>query len=57
MHYLSAESLSLSQSITIMEKLFEQYNGGGHMYASGATLLSLDELDSLIKDLKEASHV
>ena len=40
-----------------VNEVAHRYRGGGHMYASGATLLSLDELDSLIKDLKEASHV
>ncbi|WP_288541347.1 bifunctional oligoribonuclease/PAP phosphatase NrnA [Faecalibacillus faecis] len=30
-----------------------KYRGGGHAFASGATLLSIDELPSLIKDLKE----
>ena len=30
-----------------------KYRGGGHAFASGATLLSIDELPSLLKDLKE----
>lgn len=30
-----------------------EFRGGGHAYASGATLLSLDELDSLVTKLKE----
>lgn len=30
-----------------------KYDGGGHMLASGAKLSSLDQLDSLLKDLKE----
>ena len=30
----------------------QMFRGGGHAYASGATLLSLDELDTLIEKLK-----
>lgn len=30
-----------------------EFRGGGHMYASGATLLSLDELEDLLRKLKE----
>lgn len=31
-----------------------KFNGGGHIYASGATLNTLDDLDILISSLKEA---
>lgn len=33
-----------------------KYRGGGHAFASGATLLSLDELPLLLQDLKELIH-
>jgi phosphoesterase RecJ-like protein len=35
----------------IINKVAEKYNGGGHMYASGAKLNSFEQADSLIKDL------
>ena len=41
-----------SKKIDISE-VAKKYNGGGHMQASGATLYSLDEMSSLIKDLEE----
>ena len=34
-----------------INKLFEQYNGGGHAKASGARLKTFEEVDDLIKDL------
>ena len=37
----------------IINKLFEQYNGGGHIYASGVRVKSFDVIDSLIDDLDE----
>ena len=36
-----------------IQDIAEKYNGGGHDQASGAKLKSLDELDSLLKDLDE----
>lgn len=36
-----------------VNKVAEKYNGGGHMLASGAKLTSLEQLDSLLQDLKE----
>lgn len=36
-----------------ISKVANKYHGGGHMNASGATIYSLDELDSLIKDLED----
>lgn len=36
-----------------VNKVAEKYNGGGHMLASGAKLVSLDQLTLLINDLKE----
>jgi phosphoesterase RecJ-like protein len=41
-----------SRGIAINE-VANEFRGGGHAYASGATLLSLDELDLLVKRLKE----
>ena len=35
----------------IINKLFEQYNGGGHMYACGAKLNSFSEADEIIEKL------
>ena len=34
-----------------INKLFEQYNGGGHVYACGAKLQSFDEADEIIDKL------
>lgn len=36
-----------------LNEVANEFRGGGHMYASGATLLSLEELDGLLKKLKE----
>lgn len=36
-----------------VNEIANKYRGGGHAFASGATLLSLDELPLLIKDIKE----
>lgn len=41
-----------SRGIAINE-IANEFRGGGHAYASGATLLSLDELETLITRLKE----
>ena len=35
----------------IINKLFEQYNGGGHLYACGAKLQGFNEADELIEKL------
>lgn len=37
-----------------INEIAAKYNGGGHMLASGAKLVSLSQLDDLLKDLKEA---
>lgn len=37
----------------IINKLFEQYNGGGHIYACGAKLKSFSEADEIIDKLDE----
>lgn len=39
-----------------VNKVANKYRGGGHMYAAGATLASLDELPLLVNDLKEIIH-
>ena len=36
-----------------INKLFEQYNGGGHVYACGAKLNSFSEADEIIDKLDE----
>lgn len=36
-----------------VNKVAEKYNGGGHMLASGAKLKSIEQLNDLLKDLKE----
>lgn len=36
-----------------INKLFEQYNGGGHIYACGAKLQSFEEADEIIDKLDE----
>jgi nanoRNase/pAp phosphatase (c-di-AMP/oligoRNAs hydrolase) len=33
------------------------YGGGGHLFAAGGKLKSLDQLDSLIKDLDDLQPV
>ena len=37
-----------------INKIAEKYNGGGHKLASGARLVSFEEVEYLIKDLDEA---
>ena len=37
----------------IINKILENYGGGGHIYASGARLKSNDDIESLIKDLDQ----
>ena len=41
-----------SRHISVNE-IANKYRGGGHAFASGATLLSLDELSLLLNDIKE----
>ena len=38
----------------VINTVAEKYNGGGHKLASGAKLTTMDEADSLIKDLDDA---
>ena len=37
----------------IVNEVASNYNGGGHIYASGVRVTSFDEVDNLIKDLEE----
>ena len=37
-----------------VNKIAEKYNGGGHKLASGARLVSFEEVEYLIKDLDKA---
>lgn len=37
----------------IINKTLEKYGGGGHIYASGARLKSLGDIDTMVKDLDE----
>ena len=48
--------VSLRSRQVPVNKVASKYHGGGHMYASGATLLSLDELPQLLKDMEEVIH-
>lgn len=45
--------VSLRSSKVNIDKVATKYRGGGHGHASGAKLKSLDEVDSLIKDIEE----
>lgn len=45
--------VSLRSKLVAINEVAQKYNGGGHAQASGAKLLSLDELPSLIKDLDD----
>lgn len=45
--------VSLRSRHIAINEVANKYRGGGHAFASGATLQSLDELPQLIKDLKE----
>lgn len=48
--------VSLRSRYVPVNKVANLYRGGGHKYAAGATLLSLDELPGLLNDIKEVSH-
>ena len=45
--------VSLRSRGPIINEVASHFNGGGHKYASGARLASLDEMDDLIKELDE----
>lgn len=46
--------VSLRSAHKVIVNVAQQFNGGGHEYAAGAKLKSLDELPALIKALDEA---
>ena len=46
--------VSLRSRGPIINEIASHFNGGGHKYASGARLSSLDEMDDLVKELDEA---
>lgn len=48
--------VSIRSRETSINQIAGKYNGGGHAFASGATLDSLDQLSSLLNDLKETIH-
>lgn len=48
--------VSLRSRHVAVNKIANKYRGGGHAFASGATLQSLSELNDLIRDLKEKIH-
>lgn len=48
--------VSLRSRRVPVEPVAKHYRGGGHRYASGATLQTLTELPQLLQDLKEAVH-
>lgn len=45
--------VSIRSKRIVINHIASKYNGGGHDLASGAKLSSLDELDSLVKDLQD----
>lgn len=48
--------VSLRSRYVPVNEVANLYRGGGHKYAAGATLLSLDELPKLLSDIKEVIH-
>lgn len=48
--------VSLRSRHVAVNEIANKYRGGGHAFAAGATLLSIDELPQLIKDLKEKAN-
>ena len=46
--------VSLRSAHKVIVNVAQQFNGGGHEYAAGAKLKSLDDLPALIKALDEA---
>jgi len=48
--------ISIRSRGPIINHIANNYNGGGHKFASGARLHSMDEVDNLIKDLSEACY-
>ncbi len=48
--------ISIRSRGPIINTIASKYNGGGHKYASGARLNTMEEVDNLIKELSEACH-
>jgi len=46
--------ISIRSRGPIINKIANKYNGGGHKFASGAKIQTMEEVDNLIKDLSEA---
>lgn len=46
--------ISIRSRGPIINKIANNYNGGGHKYASGAKLQTMEDVDNLIKDLSAA---
>ena len=46
--------ISIRSRGPIINKIANNYNGGGHKFASGARLNTMEEVDNLIKDLSKA---
>lgn len=46
--------ISIRSRGPVINKIANNYNGGGHKYASGARLNKMEDVDNLIKDLSEA---
>ena len=46
--------ISIRSRGPIINKIANNYNGGGHKFACGARLNTMEEVDNLIKDLSEA---
>lgn len=46
--------ISIRSRGPIINTIASKYNGGGHKFASGARLTTMEEVDSLIKELSEA---
>lgn len=46
--------ISIRSRGPIINNIANRYNGGGHKFASGARLQTMEQVDNLIKDLSEA---
>ena len=49
--------ISIRSRGPIINKIANNYNGGGHKFASGARLTDMSDVDNLIKDLSEACRL
>lgn len=48
--------ISIRSRGPIINKIAGKYNGGGHKFACGARLSTMEDVDNLIKDLSNACH-